>query len=210
MRHRPAITPEEFATWVIPGDALDRLTGHVLAHMATGQIVLRLRCGHLRAIARRATQNRHNYEFFEIPPELWKLTDGDVTFPLWSTGDLTIPDDPAKTSLFSVRFDPVGLAEFALPLDPGRSSLPLQNSLPSPVEMPVPMVERKGRPPKEWWDDLWVEMCRKIYEDGFAPKIQADIERAMLDWAVANDHEMSEITARRAARKLFPIFRDEG
>lgn len=46
-------------------------------------------------------------------------------------------------------------------------------------------------------------MCRRIYHEGFAPARQADIEKAMLEWAESNDHKMSEGSARDRARKLW-------
>jgi hypothetical protein len=74
-----------------------------------------------------------------------------------------------------------------------------------------PLARRiEGRPPKAWWDDLWVEMCRQLYEGDLKPVRQADIEKAMHAWLNANDHEASEMTVRTRARKLFAAIKPEG
>lgn len=61
-----------------------------------------------------------------------------------------------------------------------------------------------GAPPKPFWDDLWVAMFRLYYE-GAAPSSMAQIAKAMLEWAAANGHELSDSSAKRAARKLWPV-----
>ena len=42
-----------------------------------------------------------------------------------------------------------------------------------------------------------------IHQGDFQPKNQAEIEKAMLDWAVRNDHELGVTLAREKARKVF-------
>src|SRR3954465_5180222 len=67
-----------------------------------------------------------------------------------------------------------------------------------------------GRPPASFWDDLWFSVWGQIYRGDLRPKIQADVEKAMLDWASAHGHEPSHSTIRSRARKLFQALQDEG
>lgn len=62
-----------------------------------------------------------------------------------------------------------------------------------------------GRLPAEWWDDLWVEMCRQIYLGELLPRSQADIVRAMLVWLETKGIDVSEATLKPRARKLFAM-----
>jgi hypothetical protein len=67
-----------------------------------------------------------------------------------------------------------------------------------------------GRPPASYWDELWCAVWAQVYRGELNPKTQADIERAMLDWAVANGHELGESTAKPRARKMFLAMKVEG
>jgi len=67
-----------------------------------------------------------------------------------------------------------------------------------------------GRPPAAFWDDLWCAVWGDIYRGDFTPKRQADVERAMLDWASANGHELSESAVKARARRLFAELQSEG
>ena len=60
-----------------------------------------------------------------------------------------------------------------------------------------------GRPRKEWWDDLWCAIWGDVYRGDLNPKSQADIERAMMDWAIARNETVSESTLKPLARKMF-------
>jgi hypothetical protein len=78
----------------------------------------------------------------------------------------------------------------------------------SNVALPVPSAG--GRPPAAFWDDLWCAIWGQIYRAELVPSRQADIERAMLDWASTNDHDLSETAAKARARKLFAEYQSEG
>ena len=64
-----------------------------------------------------------------------------------------------------------------------------------------------GRPSKPFWDDMWVEIVRRVYEDGYQPASIAEIAGDMMQWAADHGHDMSDSTAKRAARKLFEVFK---
>jgi hypothetical protein len=75
---------------------------------------------------------------------------------------------------------------------------------------PDPRQTPGGRPPASFWDDLWCSVWGQIYRGDLKPKLQADVEKAMLEWASAHGHEPSHSTIRSRARKLFQALQDEG
>lgn len=66
-----------------------------------------------------------------------------------------------------------------------------------------------GRPPAAFADDLMCAIWGLIHQGDLKPKNQADIERAMLDWAAKNDHELGTTVARGKARKVFAALTGE-
>lgn len=87
-------------------------------------------------------------------------------------------------------------------LMPGQS-LP-KNDQPA---LPEPVTGLKGssggRPPKAFWEDLWAEIARQLYEGDLKPDKQVDIENAMNIWLDENGHLAGETQVRERARKLF-------
>ena len=69
---------------------------------------------------------------------------------------------------------------------------------------------KAGRPPADFWDDLWCAVWGQIYRAELLPKRQADVERAMLAWAGDQDFELSPSAAKPRARKLFLEYEKEG
>jgi hypothetical protein len=97
----------------------------------------------------------------------------------------------------------------------------LHESLAAAFPPPIPPVEHHGapaarpvraggRPPADYWDDLWCAVWGSIYRGDLKPKTQADVERAMLQWASDHDHEPVASTIRPRARKLMKALEDEG
>lgn len=60
-----------------------------------------------------------------------------------------------------------------------------------------------GRPPLAFSDDMMAAICGMIYRGELVAATQADIEKAMLDWASAKNFDLSETTARGKARRIF-------
>lgn len=74
----------------------------------------------------------------------------------------------------------------------------------SPIKnIHVPEKLNSGRLPADWWDNLWVEICRQIYLGELIPKSQADIVKAMHDYLAGQNIEVSDSTLKPRARKLF-------
>jgi hypothetical protein len=63
----------------------------------------------------------------------------------------------------------------------------------------------RGRPPKPWWEELLLEMVRRIFAGEFWPENQADLERAMLEWVEARELDVGETQVREHARRLFHV-----
>lgn len=83
--------------------------------------------------------------------------------------------------------------------------------LPATIATPVRSVSKNkgGRPPAAFADDLMCAIWGLIYQGDLEPKNQAEIERAMLDWALANDHELGATVARGKAQKVFAALKAE-
>ncbi|MEO7187330.1 MAG: hypothetical protein ABIW58_02860 [Sphingomicrobium sp.] len=81
---------------------------------------------------------------------------------------------------------------------------------PEPEESVSQTTLPGGRPPAAFWDDLWCAVWGRVFRGELIPERQADVERAMLEWAMANDKELSESAVKPRARKLFAEFNSEG
>lgn len=69
-----------------------------------------------------------------------------------------------------------------------------------------------GRPRAEWWDDLLIEMFRRLWEDSWTPRTQAELVDAMHEWLAHNPgenpakpREASDTALKARAKKLFDI-----
>lgn len=67
----------------------------------------------------------------------------------------------------------------------------------------APRANRGGRPPAEFWDDLWSFIAASLYGGALNPKNQADIERAMTSWIEDRGHSAAPSTVRARARRLW-------
>ena len=103
---------------------------------------------------------------------------------------------------FNVRFDPAAIGKLTSTALPANSASPQASDV-NPSPQSAPAKNPGGAPRKEWWDDFWIAICGQIYEGKLLPKTQADLQAAMLDWASQHGHDMSETTAKVAARRLF-------
>ncbi|HEY5239247.1 MAG TPA: hypothetical protein VIJ62_12760 [Rhizomicrobium sp.] len=223
------ITPEEFSTWLVPREALDSVLHVTNAETANKAILRRLQGELVKAVAEQSKSEipfsaPTIRRFFEIPGPYWDhLTSedfwnsGDVDFRLNSFHHLNFREEIVRC--FNVRFEPRGIRELidGLPKKAVPSS-PI-SSAPKPAKSAARSAEqttavsaspnRGGRPKYDYWDDLWTEMCRQIYAGDLNHKKQANIEKAMLDWAAKHRHNMSEPSARLRARKLFAALEKE-
>lgn len=139
---------------------------------------------------------------WDIPVWFWNdFTEPGSSSQIWERGIFSgrgrAPDARCSITLTGVYF----LAESLSVLLPHAAQ---KASTSAPVPNPG------GRPRKEFWDDLWCAVWGQVFRAELMPKRQADIERAMLAWVVANSHDVSESAIKPLARKMFDEMAREG
>jgi len=68
---------------------------------------------------------------------------------------------------------------------------------------------KRGRPSAEFWEDLIIEMARRMHMGDFKPKTQAEVEDAMARWILDRGYSGGrETQVKERARKVFKSFRD--
>ena len=72
-----------------------------------------------------------------------------------------------------------------------------------------PIVNRGGRPPAPFADDLMCAIWASIYRGDLQPTLQADVEKAIKDWTVAHGHDLGDTSARDKARKIWLAMQQE-
>jgi hypothetical protein len=135
------------------------------------------------------------------------LREGQLALFAWGTSsveftDTTVSLKRSTGAAETMGFDPVGVREL---FPTGTASAPTATQTEqagAPLSSRSP-ANKGGRPRKEWWDSLWVEMARQLYAGDLQPKKQADIEKSMADWVSAQGQEASVRIIRDAARKLW-------
>ena len=210
------MTKEEFEQWLTPTQAFDALSGQWGSVTTYHALTERLRNDLLHACSEVAIVTKYGREISRevmdpIPFHHWRENVGPgYRASFWRTGNFEIRSSGGHDSSFTyigTRFDPGAVHALIERLH--TPSLIATPRLGADPQTP-PAKHAGGAPPKAWWDDLWIEIFRQIHCGDLQFKRQADIEKAMLDWANANGHKMSETTARNAARKLFNALSQEG
>lgn len=80
-----------------------------------------------------------------------------------------------------------------------QSRTPEENTSPGPERGAM-----RGAPPRFDWDAFWVEVCRRIHDDGL-PATQGALVRDMLDWFSANGAAVPDTSTVK--KKLAPLWR---
>jgi len=112
--------------------------------------------------------------------------------------------DGPDQELTGVRLDPVGLG--SLGLQPAEEAVARYGY--KPIPPPLPGANR-GRPRKGIWEYLWAEIAAQIHSGELLASKQADIEKAMLNWAAENDINLGESTVRERAHKLWELIQQK-
>lgn len=68
---------------------------------------------------------------------------------------------------------------------------------------PAAGPKKGGRPPADFWDDMWASIAASLYEGDLVPKSQAEIERAMTAWIEGRGQSAAVSTVRARARRLW-------
>ena len=172
-----------------PAAAGDLLIQHLKLGFVPGRAVLMQEC---------RSKNDADWVFeereWDIPDWYWDcFVDKESSSQDWAQGKFSgrglSPDGLRWITLSGVHFSASALRSLA--------------SGPSDESSVQVTPNKGGRPRKEWWDDLWCAIWGDVYRGDLKPKSQAEIERAMMDWAIAQDESVSESTLKPSARKMF-------
>jgi hypothetical protein len=216
------VSPDEFANWVTPQQALLRARS-ALATDAQKAIWERFHGGIIRTAAlksSRASPPDAEPQITEtptvIPARYWGHFSDSTKSEFWQTGVARFFFRPERKRVtyptvircFDVRLHPTDV-EASFP-----QSREISPAVMHPVQEPpnrpdptLPEPNKGGRPRKDWWDDFWIDICQQIYEGDLKPAKQADLERAMHDWVINHGHEAGETSIKNAARKLFKAWK---
>jgi hypothetical protein len=164
----------------------------VLQHVKLGFVPSRA------VLMQKATKSSSDWDLEErewnIPDWFWEdFAEQGSSTQDWASGKFSgsgrTPQGRLYITLTGVHFSLSALRDLA---SPTSDAIETQSS-----------QKKGGRPPKDWWDDLWCAIWGDIYRGDLKPKSQADIERAMMDWVTARDESASESTLKPLARKMF-------
>jgi hypothetical protein len=202
------ITAEEMVGWYTPIEAA-AYAAQIVGSKAAGDAIWQLLvAGIIEAAASNSSRTVEDYspttntEPSLIPTRFWRHISKAGT-DLWSAGYarfwLAKGHYGKKTAyqFFGIKLNPHDVHSGLPPLPPPSPKPPEAEP---PLTIEAPPVNKSGRPRKDWWDDFWIDICGQIYVGDLKPKRQADLEKAMLDWAT---NRGSEATARKTAKKPF-------
>jgi hypothetical protein len=181
--------------WIAAAEAA-RLLKPVFSseYMAQQTICKRAHSGLIRARAEQFMSGESNRKDFEIPKGFWWAEGGSTLHQNWPTGDFDTWIDRGEVHLqaFGVSFLRAEIEKMIPASKPE-----------APAAVASPATPKGGRPKADWWEDLWIEICRQLYVGDLKPKTQADIERAMHQWV--NDHNKTagDTTIRDRASRLW-------
>lgn len=159
-----------------------------------------------RAVLRRQAEDDN--------PDRWSTEEREWDIPLWFWESFTGRDNSSQDwerGVFAGKGRaPTGLCLLTLSgVYFSRASLDAM--LPPSIQSETAAITSPvGRPLAAFWDDLWCAVWGKIFRAELIPARQAEVERAMLDWANDNGYDLSETAAKARARKLFAEYRSEG
>jgi hypothetical protein len=202
----PEIASGEYASWLTPDALLSTMPYGLVNH---AQLERELRADRYRSAADEVIWIHDGFTGRDrlaiLPAWIWSLSFPELGSDFWRTGylDAWVPKDPANPSAYQGNFWRIYGVRFWAPNQ-------VRPKEPEPVAPEVFTAPKGGRPPKPWWDDLWAEICRQVFVGELNPERQAEVERAMLDWAVASGESLSEPSARLAARKLVQAIKAKG
>lgn len=128
-----------------------------------------------------------------------------------ASGRLQGPVDQSNAKASQELFDEMranviaklAISRFAFEPPPSSAVHPQPESLQPTTETPGAVKWKGGRPPAEFWDDMWASIATALYDGTLKPKTQADVERAMADWIESNGHNAAGSTVRARARRLW-------
>jgi len=191
--------------WISAAATLDLLKPTMPPLTATQAICSRAHDGVVRARAETYVWGNQSAERFNIPKEFWWARGEAALDQNWKTGDFeTWIDQKIHLKAYGVSFLRADI-EKMIPADASAAQ-----AATSPPGAANPERNKGGRPKRDFWEELWVEIARQLYVGDLKPKTQADIESAMHRWISDKGHKpASESTVRDRARMLWRVIEDE-
>lgn len=184
--------------WISAAEAFRRVSAATSEYGASRAICSRAYAGLIQAKAAKFIIDDRSHEEFKIPQEFWWACGEAALEQDWLTGDFeTWIDRKTHGKAFGVSFSRGGIEALIGPAIASRDASPTSRG-PS-----------GGRPAAAWWDDLWIEMCRKLWTGELQPKKQSDIKSAMMNWASVQGHDPADSTIRARARKLWTVLKKQ-
>jgi len=206
--------------WFTPLDVLDVTHERLADDAEKWSMVQELQAGTIRAVARKAQVNPHALgaeHLVVILPDAWRRMDAMAESLFWKTRNLVVPAGRSdiyghptgdKQRYFDIKFDPESFTGKPLPHAP--SSSPVDEASIGQSVAPPGGGNPGGRPRKDFWEDLLIEMFDQLWHGTLNPKTQSNIEDAMSDWLSANNKEASERAVRQRAQRLWKVWTKEG
>lgn len=185
----------EAGEWLSASETYSRILTATSSHNTHIAIAQRAHAGLLRAKALMMIVGQNRKSNSEVARHFWWAGGHAALKQDWQTGDFeTWVDERLHLRALGVSFH-LGDLQKCFP-DVFKPDLTKSASTDS-------VAGKAGRPAAEWWDDLWVEICRGLYIGDLKPKRQADIEKAMNDWIASTGNSAATSTIRARARKLW-------
>ncbi|WP_439926201.1 hypothetical protein [Nitrobacter sp. JJSN] len=184
------------AVW-LTADAVSKLLRPALGFSTSTTVCKRLHGGLVRARCRQFMIGDKIWrQDAVIPREFW-WAEGEAALKCnWVTGDFeTWLDHKAHLRAFAVMFYRPDIEAMV----PAQALSPADPVLPETVQS----APKGGRPTAEFWDDLWVEICRQVFVGELIPKRPADIQKAMQQWCSDHGHSDAPSTIKPRASKLW-------
>jgi hypothetical protein len=166
-------------------------------YVAAEAICSRAHDGLIRARARRFAANDKILDDCKLPKRFWWARGKAALDQNWGTGDFeTWLDRRIHLRAYGVEFEAASVLSML-----GLSSLPDRPDEQQPAG-------KGGRPRGEFWEQMLVDTFKAVYDGDFKPKVQADLERSMMDWAISHGHDTSIASVRPRARMIWKAITD--
>lgn len=195
-------TEEEFRKeWSTPVRAVNLLVP-LYGNTSTCQkyIMTRLKSGIIAAVASDLEFSGITRQMQLIDRRLWEQCSAFGSDHFWDTGDEEFEVGDSIVRAFDIRF------EFSTIFGVRENRPPNDSNLIGAT--PRAVGSRGGASRKGWWDDLWIEMIRRIQAGDLKPKSAAHLQRLMMDWLAEQDEYPGEDTLKKTARKLFKYLQE--
>lgn len=148
-------------------------------------------------------------------PDDWEVEERERDIPQWFWAEFCGANDSTQDwelgTFVGRGRGPQGLRWITLnAVHFSRASIEAMKDEPPGEKSAVIKPRPAGRPRAAFWDELSNYIWGRLYRGELQPKQQVEVENALLDWAIANGHELAPSTARGRARKIWEEYRSEG